>query len=65
MWSEMERSSLLESIYHYSTNRALREEQLLNIFGVTDLDQVSTEKLLEFCNRNYLVKEDIKHGCKV
>ena len=26
----------------------------MNIFGVSDLDQVPTDKLLEFCNRNYI-----------
>lgn len=61
----MERRSLLESVYHYSTNKTLRDEQILNVFGVADLDDVPTDKLLKFCNRNYLLKEEPKHGCKV
>ena len=54
----MERRSLLESVYHYSTNKTLRDEQILNVFGVADLDDVPTDKLLAFCNKNFLVKED-------
>lgn len=61
----MERGSLLEMIFSSSTNRILREEQLLNIFGVTDLDDIPTDKLLEFCNRNYFCKGESSHGSKV
>lgn len=59
----MERGSLLEMIFSSSTNRILREEQLLNIFGVTDLDDIPTDKLLEFCNRNYFCKGGKEDGC--
>lgn len=54
----MERDTLLELIFYSSTNKVLREEQLLNIFGVKSLDEVPTDKLLEFCNRNYFPKEE-------
>ena len=59
-----ERESLLDMLFYSSTNKVLREEQLLNIFGVTDLDEVSTEKLLQFCNKNYFVKEKHIMGAK-
>lgn len=58
-----ERESLLELLFCSSTNKILREEQLLNIFGVTDLDEVPTDKLLEFCNKNYFCKGGNCHGC--
>lgn len=56
---------MLEALFCSSTNKILREEQLLNIFGVTDLDEVPTDKLLEFCNRNYICKGDSNYGSKV
>lgn len=61
----MERESLLETLFSSSTNRILREEQLLNIFGVSDLDDVPTEKLLNLCNGKYISKGDSNHGSKV
>lgn len=53
----MERSELLEKMFFSSTSKVLREEQILNIFGVKTLDEVPTEKLLKFCNEHYCTKE--------
>lgn len=53
----MEKDTLLELIFRSSTNRQLREEQLLNIFGVTSLDDIPTKDLIEFCNKHYCTKE--------
>lgn len=49
----MERSELLDKMFFSSTSKVLREEQLLNLFGVTSLDDIPTEKLLKFCNTYY------------
>ena len=49
----MERSELLDKMFFSSTSKVLREEQLCNLFGVDSLDDVPTEKLLEFCNKHY------------
>ena len=61
----MEEESLLDVVMRSSTNTFLGEAQLMNIFGVSDLDQVPTDKLLEFCNRNYLSKGGPDNGRKV
>jgi len=53
----MGKDELLELLFRSSTNRELREEQLLNIFGATTLDDIPTDKLLEFCNKHYCTKE--------
>ena len=55
----MEKDTLLELIFRSSTNRQLREEQLLNIFGVTSLDDIPTKDLIEFCNNHYCTKEKL------
>ena len=52
----MERETLLELVLRSSTNRELREQQLLNIFGVSSLDDIPTEKIIEFCNKYYCTK---------
>ena len=54
----MEKDVLLELLFRSSTNRALREEQILNVFGVTSLDDIPTDKLIKFCNKYYCTKED-------
>ena len=54
----MEKDTLLELIFRSSTSRELREEQLLNVFGVSSLDEIPTDKLIEFCNKYYCTKED-------
>lgn len=53
----MERETLLEQVLHASTNRELREQQVLNIFNVTSLDDIPTEQLVEYCNKHYCTKE--------
>ena len=52
----MERKTLMELIFHAATNRELREQQILNIFGVQNLDEIPTDKLLEYCNEHYCTK---------
>lgn len=54
----MEKDTLLELIFRSSTNRELREEQLLNVFGVASLDDIPKDKLIEYCNKHYCTKED-------
>ena len=64
MWIEdyiMEKETLLELVFRSSTNRELREQQLLNIFGVSSFDDIPPEKLIEYCNQHYCTKEDY-HG---
>lgn len=53
----MEKETLMELMFCSSTNRELREQQLLNIFGVSSLDDIPTEKLIEYCNQHYCTKE--------
>ena len=53
----MEKDTLLELIFRSSTNRQLREEQLLNIFGVSSLDDIPKDQLIEYCNKYYCTKE--------
>ncbi len=53
----MEKETILELIYRSSTSRQLREEQLLNYFGVTSIDDISKEELIEYCNKYYCAKE--------
>lgn len=52
----MDKETMLELIFRSSTNRQLREEELLNVFGVEKLDDIPTEKLIEFCNKHYCTK---------
>lgn len=54
---DMEKETILELIYRSSTSRQLREEQLLNYFGVTSIDDISKEELIEYCNKYYCAKE--------
>lgn len=49
----MEKETLLELIFRSSTNRELREEQLLNLFGVSSLEDIPKEKLIDYCNKHY------------
>ena len=53
----MERETLFELALRSSTNKELREQQLLNIFGVSSLDDIPTDKLIEYCNKHYCTKE--------
>ena len=53
----MEKETILELLFRSATNKALREEQILNIFGVSSIDEIPTEKLIEFCNKYYCTKE--------
>ena len=53
----MDKDALLELIFRSSTSRELREEQLLNYFGVSSLDDIPREKLVEYCNKYYCTKE--------
>ena len=53
----MEKDELMAILFYSATNRELREEQLLNIFEVSSLDDIPTDKLLEYCNRHYCAKE--------
>lgn len=53
----MKRETMLELIFRASTNRQLREEELLNYFRVTSLDDIPKDKLIEFCNKYYCTKE--------
>ena len=53
----MEKETLLELILRSATNRQLREEQLLNVFGVKSLDEIPTKELIEYCNKYYCTKE--------
>jgi hypothetical protein len=52
----MEKGTLLELALRSSTNRELREQQLLNIFEVNSVDDIPTDKLLEYCNKHYCTK---------
>ena len=61
----MERETLLEKVLRASTNRELREQQLLNIFEVSSLDEIPTDKLIEYCNQHYCTKGGADYGCKV
>ena len=53
----MEKDEMFTLLFRSATNRELREEELLNIFGVISLDDVPTEKLIEYCNKHYCTKE--------
>lgn len=61
----MERETLMELIFRSSTSRQLREEELLNFFGVEKLDDIPTDKLIEFCNMHYCTRGGLTNGCKV
>lgn len=61
----MERDEVLEKVFYSSTSKVLREEQLLNYFGVSSLDEIPTEKLMNFCDEHYCSKGGITNGCKV
>ena len=61
----MEKDTLMELIFRSSTSRELREEQLLNYFGVQSLDDIPTEKLIEYCNMHYCTRGGLANGCKV
>ena len=61
----MEKDELMDILFFSATSRELREEQLLNIFEVSSLDDIPTDKLLEYCNRHYCTKGGIDYGSKV
>lgn len=44
------------SVFSFSSSE-IREEVLLNLFGVRNFDDIPTKKLLEFCNKHYCTKE--------
>lgn len=52
----MERETLMELVFYSETSKEIREQQLLNIFNVSSLDEIPTDKLLEFCNEHYCTK---------
>ena len=58
----MERSEVLEKVFYSSTSKVLREEQILNLFGVSSMDEIPTEKLIEFCNGHYCTKGCMNNG---
>lgn len=57
----MDRKELLEKVFYSSTSRVLREEEILNVFGVADLNDIPTDKLVEYCNKYYCTGGD-KNG---
>lgn len=59
----MERSEVLGKVFYSSTSKVLREEQILNLFGVSSMDEIPTEKLIEFCNGHYCTKGGMNNGC--
>lgn len=54
----MERKTLMDLVFYTVTSKELREQQLLNIFNVSSLDEIPTDKLLEYCNKHYCTKGD-------
>lgn len=61
----MEKDELMDILFFSATSRELREEQLLNMFEVSSLDDIPTDKLLEYCNRHYCTKGGNDYGCKI
>ncbi len=58
----MEKDTLLEQLFRSATNKTLREEELLNIFGVTSLDDIPTDKLMQYYNGHYNLKGGSTYG---
>ena len=59
----MEKQTLMDLVFYSVTSKELREQQLLNIFNVSSLDEIPTDKLLEYCNKHYCTNGGDKDGC--
>lgn len=53
----MKKEELMDILFYSATNRELREQQLLNIFEVSSLEEIPIDQLLEYCNKHYCTKE--------